>query len=145
MIWVPFLLLNANVVLNTCYQNSGYFDKVCSYQKGIILFVVVMMQRQGAAFTCQPMNYKWILSWKGDSSSGVPHTHLNRRSGGTRVPLHSHRACISFVAHDITVRKSQTWGTHLCWERRVQGVKNSTYLTPAMNFCHCSQSALTAW
>lgn len=59
-----FLLFNANAVLNTCYQNSGYFDKVCSNQKGIILFIVAMMERQGAAVTCQPMNYKWILSWK---------------------------------------------------------------------------------
>lgn len=58
MIWVLFLLLNAKVVLGTCYQNSGYFDKVCSDQKGILLFVVVMMQIQGAAVTCQPITYK---------------------------------------------------------------------------------------
>lgn len=136
MNWVLFLLWNANVVSNTCYQNSGYIDKVCSNQKGIILFIVVMMQRQGSAVTCQPMNYKWILSWKGDSSSGVAHTHLNRmcaptfenfylwsfkkriatkevlQSGGTRVLLHSH----------------QTTFPLLCTTLQVTGVENTSLL-----------------
>lgn len=154
MIWVLFLLLNANVVLNTCYQNSGYFwQSVFKPQRDSSLRRGNDAETGSSCYMSayEQKNEYWV-DIKGDTRiqtecvswilfyfenfclwslrKRIP-TKKVLRSGGARVLLRSHQTCISFVAHDITVRKSQVWGTHLCWERRVQGVlmKNSTYLT----------------